>query len=190
MMSGNRAIAIVGVGAVLPDAPDAATFWDNIKAGRSAVSEVPPGRWDPALYYDPDPRAPDRTYSKIGGWVKQYEGNPLAWKLPIPPRVGNMMDATQKWAIVAARQALADYGWPRRALDGERTAVIRGNAMGGDNHLMTAARIHFPELAQHLMAAGSFAELPAEVRTAVLEEFRAGVRIPRSRDGCRAGCRT
>ena len=29
--SSSRAIAIVGVGAILPDAPDAHTFWENIK---------------------------------------------------------------------------------------------------------------------------------------------------------------
>src|SRR5512140_727209 len=176
MMSANRAIAIVGIGAVLPDAPDAPTFWRNIKAGRSSISEVPPGRWDPALYYDPDPRAPDRTYSKIGGWVKEYEWNPLGWKLPIPPRVTEHLDATQKLAIVSTREALADYGYPQRSLDAERTAVIFGNAMGGDNHLHTAHRIHFPEIAQQLASGGTFAQLPADVRAAVLEELQAGVR--------------
>jgi acyl transferase domain-containing protein len=40
-MSTNRqesesgAVAIVGVGAILPDAPDAHTFWENLKQGRS-----------------------------------------------------------------------------------------------------------------------------------------------------------
>ena len=80
-------IAIVGVGAIMPDAPDAATFWDNIKSGRYRISDVPPDRWDPELYYDPDPHAPDKTYSKIGGWVRDYAWDPLAWQLPIPPKV-------------------------------------------------------------------------------------------------------
>src|SRR5690606_17167348 len=113
---GNRAVAIVGVGAVLPDAPTSSAFWTNVKSGRYSISDVPTGRWDPALYYDPDPRAPDRTYSRIGGWVQECEWNPLAWKLPIPPRVSDLMDVTQKWAIVAAREALADYGYPERPL--------------------------------------------------------------------------
>ncbi len=29
----RRAIAIVGVGAILPDAPNVYTFWNNIKTG-------------------------------------------------------------------------------------------------------------------------------------------------------------
>ena len=30
----HKAIAVVGVGAILPDAPDAPTFWENVKSGR------------------------------------------------------------------------------------------------------------------------------------------------------------
>ena len=93
-----HAIAIVGVGAILPDAPDAAAFWKNVSEGRYSISEVDPERWDPALYYDPDPKAPERTYSKIGGWVRDWEWDPLAWSLPIPPKVADAMDDAQKWA--------------------------------------------------------------------------------------------
>ena len=110
----QRAVAIVGVGAVLPDAPDASTFWNNLESGRNSISDVQPDRWDPALYYDPDPKTPDRSYSKIGGWVRQWEWEPLKWRLPIPPRVSEFMDRAQIWAIVGAREALADYGFPRR----------------------------------------------------------------------------
>jgi len=46
----HRAIAIVGTGAVMPDAPNAAAFWENIKNGRYSIIDVPPERWNPALY--------------------------------------------------------------------------------------------------------------------------------------------
>ena len=85
--SADRAVAIIGVGAILPDAPDAAAFWAQRHAsGRYSITDVDPARWDPALYYDADPQAPEKTYSKIGGWVRDWEWNPLGWKLPIPPQ--------------------------------------------------------------------------------------------------------
>ena len=146
----RRAIAIVGVGAVLPDAPNAKAFWENIAEGRYSVSETPVDRCDPALYYDPDPKAPDKTYSKIGGWVREFNWEPLKWRLPIPPKVAEAMDRTQKWSIMSAREALLDYGYPERPLDADRTAVILGNAMGGDQHYRTALRIFFPELTRDL----------------------------------------
>jgi len=170
----HRAVAIVGVGAVLPDAPDATSFWDNVKSGRYSVSEVPPERWDPELYYDPDPKAPAKSYTKIGGWVREWRWEPLKWRLPIPPRVGEAMDRVQQWAIVGAREALADYGFPERTIDRERTAVILGNAMAGDRHYLTALRVFFPELTRELERAPSFAALPKAVRDAVAEETRRG----------------
>src|ERR1700740_2069026 len=95
----DQAVAIVGVGAILPDAPDAAAFWRNVRDGRYSITEVDPARWDPGLYYDPDPRAPEKTYSKIGGWVRDWEWNPLGWKLPIPPQGGDAVDDVHKGAV-------------------------------------------------------------------------------------------
>ena len=104
----HRAIAIVGLGAVLPDAPNAQAFWENVASGRYSISETPAERWDPKLYYDPDPKAPDKTYSKIGGWVRDFRWEPLKWKLPIPPKVAEAMDRTQKWSIMSCREALLE----------------------------------------------------------------------------------
>ncbi len=168
----DHAVAIIGVGAILPDAPDAGAFWSNVREGHYAISEVDPARWDPALYYDADPHAPAKTYSKIGGWVRDWEWNPLAWKLPLPPKVADGMDDGQKWAVACTRMALADAGWPDRALDLDRTAVIIGTAMAGERHYLTNLRIAYPELARELEHAGSFAALPADVRAAIAGELR------------------
>ncbi|NJK88612.1 MAG: hypothetical protein HC923_03900, partial [Myxococcales bacterium] len=78
-MSANQPqepIAIVGVGAILPDAPSAPDFWKNLIGGRYSISETPEDRWSIARYHDADPKAPDRTYSKIGGWVREYPWEP------------------------------------------------------------------------------------------------------------------
>lgn len=178
--TGYRAIAIVGVGAVLPDAPNVATFWENVKSGRYSISEVSPERWDPAAYYDPDPNAPDKTYSKIGGWVREYPWEPMKWRLAIPPRVVDAMDQAQQWAIACTREALEDYGYPKRPMDLNRTAVILGNAMAGERHYMTAMRVYFPEYARELAESASFAALPGAVRREITRELhqRMGKRLP------------
>jgi len=173
--SAHKAVAIVGVGAVMPDAPNATVFWQNIKNGRYSISDVPADRWNVDHYYDADPSAPDKAYSRIGGWVRDLEWEPLKWKLPIPPKVGDLMDLTQKYAIITARAALADFGYPERKIDPERTAVILGNAMGGDSHLWTAARIYFPEFADGLIKSPVFAGLPEDDRKTILEDMRADV---------------
>jgi acyl transferase domain-containing protein/NAD(P)-dependent dehydrogenase (short-subunit alcohol dehydrogenase family) len=175
-----KAIAIVGAGAVLPDAPNVAAFWDNVKNGRYSITEVSPDRWDPADYYDSDPAAPDKSYSKIGGWVRECEWEPMKWKLAIPPRVVDAMDGAQKWAIACTRQALDDFGFPRRELDLNRTAVILGNAMAGEKHYLTSLRIYFPEYAHELQQSASFAALPEPMRRDITRELheRMNKRLP------------
>src|SRR6266540_4190682 len=165
-------IAIVGMGAIMPDAPDDDTFWANITSGRYSISDVPPERWDPQLYYDPDPHAPDKTYSRIGGWVREYGWDPVAWRLPVPPTVAAQMEPSQQWSVAAARAALLQAGWPGWSVDPERVAVIFGNAIGGDLHYRSNLRVEFPEFARELHRAPSFAALPAPVREAVLTETR------------------
>ena len=175
-----RAIAIVGAGAILPDAPNVAAFWENVKSGRYSITEVTPDRWDPTRYYDPDPSAPDKTYSKIGGWVRAYPWEPMKWRLAVPPRVVDAMDEAQKWAIACTREALEDYGYPGRPLDLDRTAVILGNAMAGEKHYLTSLRVYFPEYAHELEESASFAALPEAVRRDITRELqqRMGRRLP------------
>ncbi len=167
--SSDRAIAIVGLGAILPDALNAPAFWQNIIHKRYCITETPPDRWSIADYYDPDPTAPDKTYSKIGGWVRGYQ---FDWKrYRIPPKVAAAMDEGQQWAVSIADEALSDYGYPNRPLDTERTGVILGTAMGGELHYITQQRVAFPEFMHALEAAPEFAALPAAKREAILRQW-------------------
>src|SRR5271169_266690 len=166
-----RAIAIVGAGAILPDAANVSEFWENVKNGRYSISEVQPERWDSAFYYDPDHSAPDKTYSKIGGWVREHVWDPMKWRLPIPPRVVEGMDGAQKWGIACTREALEDYGYPKRPFDPDRTAVILGNAMAGERHYRTSFRVFFPEYAHELAERASFAALPVASRNNITLEL-------------------
>jgi malonyl CoA-acyl carrier protein transacylase len=171
----HKAVAIVGVGAVMPDAHNLPQFWSNIKNGVYSISDVPAERWQKSLYYDADRKAPDKAYSTIGGWVRSFDWDPIKWRLPIPPKVGDLMDLTQKYAIAASREALLDFDYENKDFDRERTAVIFGNAMGGDQHLYSAARALFPEFAEALKKSDGFKNLPAEVRKRIIEEMNAGL---------------
>jgi acyl transferase domain-containing protein len=163
-------IAIVGLGAILPEAPTVAAFWDNITKGRYCITDVPKDRWEPDLYYDPDPGAPDKTYSRIGGWVREFPWDPIGWHLPLPPKVSDQMDDGQKWAVSAAHAALADAGWPDWKVDPERVAVILGNAIGGEKHYQTNMRIQLPEFTRELARSPAFATLPGDVRLTIMAE--------------------
>ena len=141
----HRAIAIVGAGAILPDAPECRSVLGKHKKRPLQHHRRLPRRWDPALYYDPDPNAPDKTYSKIGGWVREYAGirsngtcrSRLASPTPWTARRSGPSPARAKhWKITAI---------PNGRWISDRTAVILGNAMAGEKHYLTvAARSTFP----------------------------------------------
>jgi acyl transferase domain-containing protein len=168
-----RAIAVVGVGALLPDAPDAASFWKNLCDRRYSITDVPRDRWSVDEYYDPDPAAPDKTYSKIGGWVSGYSFDWQRYK--VPPKVAAAMDPGQQWAVTIAAQALADFGYPARALDLERTGVVLGAAMGGEMHYFTALRVMFPEFRRALEGVDAFSELPPDLRRGIVARWHEAV---------------
>ncbi|GAP06224.1 polyketide synthase [Anaerolinea thermolimosa] len=172
----TKPVAVVGIGAVMPDANDAATFWSNIKQGRYSITEVPENRWSVDLYYDPDPTAQDKTYCKIGSWVRDFVFQPFQWGIAIPPRVLEQMDQAQQWAIAATRQALLDYGYPQRAVNQSRTAVIIGNALGGEKHYVTSLRIRAPEFLRALSSVPEFQTLPEALQKALLEGMREKIR--------------
>ncbi len=158
-------IAIVGVGCVLPDAPDVTTFWNNILAGKSSIKEVPATRWNPALFWSADKSAPDKTYAKIGAFVSDNAFNPLDYRMP--PGVVVQIDPSQQWALSATRQAFrdADYksglkGDEGREFDRNRCAVILGNAMGGELMKLHTKRLYWPQFEAAMRSDPSFTTLP------------------------------
>ena len=176
-MSENKAVAVVGLGAVLPDANNVQVFWENLRKGHYSIRDVPSGRWDTELYYDPDPAAPDKTYTKIGAWVSGFEFNPFELGIPIPPRVLKSIDPVQQWAMAACRQALDDYGFPKRDLKLESTAVILGNALAGEYHYQTSMRLRTPEFLQALENVPEFDALPANIQQKLLEGIRQRIAV-------------
>src|SRR5690606_2008314 len=51
----DEPVAIIGVACRFPAADSAEAFWENICAGRDAVSEVPAERWSTDMLFDPNP---------------------------------------------------------------------------------------------------------------------------------------
>jgi acyl transferase domain-containing protein/NAD(P)-dependent dehydrogenase (short-subunit alcohol dehydrogenase family) len=121
------AIAIVGMAAVFPGAENVATFWRNSLQGVDAITEVPPDRWDWRTYYNPDPKAPDKIYSKWGGFLPDVPFDPLRYGMP--PSSLPSIEPAQLLALEVARTALEDAGYAQRPFPRERTAVVLG--MGG-----------------------------------------------------------
>ncbi len=165
----DEPVAIVGLGCVLPQAHDVASFWRNVTGGVNCIREVPEDRWDPALFFDADRSVPDKTYAKVGAFVTDFRFDSKKYR--IPPKVAASIDPVQKMALEAVGQALEDAGVTGdSAIDRSRVAVILGNSMGGgefrDNSTL---RVFTPAMQAALAEVPEFAALPDEIREAVLD---------------------
>ncbi|WP_141583421.1 beta-ketoacyl synthase N-terminal-like domain-containing protein [Actinomadura sp. WMMA1423] len=129
MSEAGEPIAIVGAGAVFPGAGSAAELWRNVLDGFDAIGDVPPGRWDPALYYDPDAygREPesDRFYCRRGGFVDELAVVDPA-RFGIAPAAVRGMEPDHLLALRAAGDAIADAGGADRLPDRSRIGVVIG----------------------------------------------------------------
>ncbi|MFH9690055.1 SDR family NAD(P)-dependent oxidoreductase [Streptomyces sp. NPDC017413] len=118
-------IAVVGVGALVPGATDAAGYWRIVTGGRDLITEVPATRWRVEDHYDPDPAAPDKTYARRGAFLPEVDFDPMAYG--VPPASLSATDTSQLLALMVADQVLTDADGPA-GVDRDRTGVVLGAA--------------------------------------------------------------
>ena len=119
-------IAIVGVGCRFPKgANDPQTFWELLKNKEDFITEVPPDRWDVNAYYDPDPNAPGKMYTRYGSFldnVAEFD----AQFFGISPREAMDMDPQHRIFLEVSWEALEHAGVPPTELMGSQTGVFAG----------------------------------------------------------------
>ncbi|MCC7361292.1 MAG: SDR family NAD(P)-dependent oxidoreductase [Anaerolineales bacterium] len=129
-------IAIVGLGCRFPGGADTpGRYWAMLAQGVDAIGPVPADRWDAEALYDPDPAAPGKLYTRLGGFLDDVAGfDPVFFGLA--PREAAHLDPQQRLLLEVAWEALEDAGLPIAALSGTRTGVFVGLASSDYSHLL------------------------------------------------------
>ena len=122
-------VAIVGISMHVPGAMEKDAFWSRLLSCTPALREVPAQRWDWRKYYDADRHAPDKSYSRWGGWVDDFVFDPLSFGLP--PNRWNSINSSQAISLELARRALEDAGYGERPFPRKRTATILATGDSG-----------------------------------------------------------
>ena len=167
-------IAIIGMGCRFPDANSPQEFWNNIINKKSSIIEVPPTRWDPSLFWDPNPQKEDKTYSKVGGFIQNFSFDPKPFR--IPPLMLDQIDLVQQLTLASTADALADAQYDKKDFDRSRTAVILGNSMGGEVSQDYTLRTRLPEFEQAFLHDPVIQSLPPQEREALLTRVRTQIK--------------
>jgi acyl transferase domain-containing protein/NAD(P)H-dependent flavin oxidoreductase YrpB (nitropropane dioxygenase family) len=117
-------IAIIGISCTFPKAANLQAFWQNVVNKVNAIEEVPKDRWDVDLYFNSDRRAPDKIYSRWGGFLGPVPFDPVRYGMP--PNTVPSVEPLQLLMLELGSQALEDAGYGTRPFDRERTAIVVG----------------------------------------------------------------
>src|SRR5512139_2153969 len=107
-----RSVSITGIGVLTPGAPGTRGFWETVTSGRPAFRRI--------TTFDPGPYR-----SQVAA---EIDFDPRRCRLT--PRQRRRMDRAAQFAVVTAREALADAGLAPGDLDPARTGVVVGSAVG------------------------------------------------------------
>lgn len=146
-------IAIIGMASIFPQAKNLQEYWTNIVEKVDCITDIPPSRWNVEDYYNPDPKAPDKTYCKRGGFIPEVDFNPMEFGLP--PNILEQTDISQLLGLVVAKEALEDAGYGEfRQFDRELTGVTLGVALARQLNVPLFNRLQYPVWEQVLKSSG------------------------------------
>ncbi|KPV45369.1 beta-ketoacyl-ACP synthase II [Alicyclobacillus ferrooxydans] len=119
----RRRVVITGMGVVTPLGSDVSTFWSNLTAGKSGISQI--DEFDTSDYP-----------VHIGGVVRDFDPEKY-----IDRKEARRLDRFTQFAIGAATQALEDSGLKITPDNAHRVGVYIGSGIGGIHTLLENYRI-------------------------------------------------
>lgn len=136
----DEPIAIVAVSCRFPGAPNPEAFWEVLAGGVDAIREVPEDRFDIDEFYDPDPDAPGKIYTRFGGFLDGIDGFDPEF-FGISPREAVWIEPQQRLMLETVWEGLERAGFSPASLRGSRTGVFTGVAANEYAHLLSAESI-------------------------------------------------
>jgi acyl transferase domain-containing protein len=133
-------IAIVGMGCRFPggvDSPE--SFWELLRQGEDAVTDVPADRWNMDDYYDPDPDQPGKIYTRKGGFLTQPVDEFDPQFFGISAREAISLDPQQRLLLEVSWEALEQAHYSQERLTNSKTGVFVGICGNDYNKLLWEA---------------------------------------------------
>lgn len=156
----NDKIAIVGLGALFPDAENFNQFWENILNKKVSIKELPNKLFEKEIYYRPDLiksfNKQNKSVTKIAGFIDNIQFETVR-KFKIPPSVSEHMDQNQHAALFTAEQALSKVYLKNIAK--ERISVIFGNGSVGAKYGDAIVGVQFEKFKYYLKKHNSLKSL-------------------------------
>jgi acyl transferase domain-containing protein len=123
--NGLEPIAVVGMACRFPGGANPDDFWDFLARGGDAVREIPAERWAVDAYYDPDPDARGKMYTRHGAFIPDFDQFSAAF-FGISPREVQFLDPQQRQLLEVHWEALENAGIVPERLATQQVGVFVG----------------------------------------------------------------
>lgn len=118
-------IAVVGMGCRFPGADNPEEFWQLLREGRDAITQIPDEYWDRSKYYDPQPNTPGKICTTYGGFVPHLKEFDASF-FRVAPREATSLDPQQRLLLEVSWEALENAAIPADKIKGSQTGVFIG----------------------------------------------------------------
>ncbi|GAA4771552.1 hypothetical protein GCM10023329_18620 [Streptomyces sanyensis] len=127
-------IAVIGMACRFPGAPDLDGFWELLTAGRHAIREIPPDRWDTAAHYRPGGTAAGGgSVSRWGGFLDGLEEFDPGF-FGMTDEAARTTDPAVRLFLEGSAAALRSAGYRDEDVAGRAVGVFAGARMSGYRH--------------------------------------------------------
>ena len=181
-------VAVVGIACFYPGAPDIAHLWENILARRRQFRRIPDTRMPLSDYFHRDPSEPDTTYGKKAAVIDGFQFDWAGRRVPFSTY--ETTDISHWLALETALAAIADAGYDRENIPGERTGVVVGNSLTGEQSRANTLRLRWPFVKRAFRTAAQASDLSPE-RVSQIETKLGGLYksvFPEVNEDTLAGC--
>ena len=126
----RKDIAIIGLSGRFPESADIYEFWDNLKAGRNCISEIPSERWNWKEYFDSEKGKEGRMYSRWGGFLSDIHRFDTLF-FNISPNEAIKIDPQERVFLETAYACIEDAGYTPDGLSENKKVGVFVGAMNG-----------------------------------------------------------
>lgn len=153
-------IAVIGISCWYPGARNPRQLWENILARRRQFRLFPDERLPLSEYYHPDMSEPDKTYGRKAAVIDGFEFDWAGKRIALSTY--ESADIAHWLALDVALSAISNAGYDRENIPREKTGVVVGNSLTGEQTRTNAMRLRWPFVGRALRAAAQSLNMPHE----------------------------
>lgn len=146
LQSVKEPVAIIGVNGIFPQSNGLDEFWQNLKAEKDLITEIPQDRWNYRDFYKEGSPAKGKQNTKWGGFISDADKFDPSF-FHITPREAELIDPQHRLFLESVWKTIENAGYRSSSLEGRNIGVFVGVQFNDYHQLLDQQGIYHANLA-------------------------------------------